>query len=395
MSGKLLLLLVFIKLNELCVESYTFLEVNSLPCRRIYPKHTAVKVNATKRRPDMCCGLKPFNSTTHICCAGKVISTETHHCCLDGSILPIGKICHCNPVSAWAINKTWQISDGKAQLEFLKEEAHEVIVNHKTLLSSLEQDIVVEHYNADEVYQRISTFFNDSTNSNQIEHIINMVVFIEESKANISDMMQDIVFEEIQQSLENYADIDELRLLVFEHKRLLEQISKLSIKREKYLHHLKIVKAIISIVNSDLKLLSHMKSVFNKQATLVSELEFAILNYTNSQKFVLDQNKNTSTTFQIGVNSKSLGFVFLTYEMFRDPKAFTIPFIRASKVKTMNVDDKHGCNLEMWSEFYTTVIKRIPLVYEDLKLIMSKDESLEEIKSKVMENFFHYGIEIN
>ena len=40
MSGKLLLLLVFIKLNELCVESYTFLEVNSLPCRRIYPKHT-------------------------------------------------------------------------------------------------------------------------------------------------------------------------------------------------------------------------------------------------------------------------------------------------------------------------------------------------------------------
>ena len=39
MSAKLLLLLVFIQLNEFC-ESYTFLEVNSLPCRRIYPKHT-------------------------------------------------------------------------------------------------------------------------------------------------------------------------------------------------------------------------------------------------------------------------------------------------------------------------------------------------------------------
>lgn len=138
-----------------------------------------------------------------------------------------------------------------------------------------------------------------------------------------------------------------------------------------------------------------MKSVFNKQATLVSELEFAILNYTNSQKFVLSQNKNTSTTFQIEINSKSLGDVFLTYEMFRDPKVFTIPFIRASKVRTMNVDDKHSCNLKIWSEFFSKVIKRIPLVYEDLKLIMSKDESLEEIKSKVMENFFHYDIEIN
>ena len=66
--------------------------------------------------------------------------------------------------------------------------------------------------------------------------------------------------------------------------------------------------------------MSHIKSVFNKQATLVSELEFAILNYTNSQTFIPKQNGNTSSTFQIEINSKSFGNVFLTYGMFRDPK---------------------------------------------------------------------------
>ena len=114
--------------------------------------------------------------------------------------------------------------------------------------------------------------------------------------------------------------MDELKLLVMEHRQILKQMSQLSIKRENYSHYLKVVKAIISIVNSDLKIMSHIKSVFNKQATLVSELEFAILNYTNSQTFIPKQNGNTSSTFQIEINSKSFGNVFLTYGMFRDPK---------------------------------------------------------------------------
>ena len=173
--------------------------------------------------------------------------------------------------------------------------------------------------------------------------------------------------------------------IVLEREELIKNIQNKNSAIRYYMENMKSAKFVVSVLESEAKLIEQIYSQLDSVLVFVSNLEDAI----EEEKSDLGQNLNVIKTINLKMRSSlnSVSVSFGHYNITSSDKN-SVPYL-ATKVgsnkNTYRNLSRLKCNFSKWDEFIKQIELRIIYAYEDLKNLDRIEQDKESINSKLRE----------